>query len=248
MPVVLGPILDVTAFDATSITWTVKATSGNPGATLSVGYRPAGSNAVFIFQAFGAPPQVGDVVTISGLTTGVILEWRSHEITGSFPTTITFEGNAGLVTPSASIWATLTGTIQAVLLGAAWASDDIFIGRHPPTDQYTLAAIIRTGERSFGPATQQSERVVYSVDVEMRFRQKDPAGTDGKTWAEGVQESLKLAFHEKHAGDFPSIPGLEAIRYELADLDNRAHRGQEDEYLEEIRSIAVVHFAIWQDK
>lgn len=98
--VVLGPKLHVSAYDATSFTLTVDATSGSVGTLLWAGCRNRGTNDNFVFQSFGAPT-VGQQVIISGLATGPALEWRSFE-RSTVPVTITYEGTSGNVNLIAS--------------------------------------------------------------------------------------------------------------------------------------------------
>lgn len=236
-----GPAGYVSALTATTFVVTVTALTGEAGTSLKVQTRTLGSAADWTTQATDASPAVADVLTASGLTQGTSLEWRLVEDNGTV-----YDGTHGVVTPAASLWATLLATVSTALQGQSLASTAIYTGRQPEPNYADVAAVLRSTAERVTRAANNVERVEFPVEVEFRVTRTDDDGDLQKAAVETWQERLRSALHEKHAADFPGVAGLEEVRVEVETKDARP--GAVDEYEDEVRARAVVRFVVWRNK
>ena len=236
-----GPAGYVSSHAATSFVVTVTALQGAPATTLKLETRTLGSADDWTTQASDASPAVGDTLTASGLTQDTSLEWRLIETSGA----TTYDGTHGIVTPAASIWSTLLATIATALEGQGMAAAAIYTGRWPESNYPAEAAVLRSvKETQRGGATTQSERWEFEAEVEIRIAITDDDGDAQKVSVETWQRRIEAALHEKHAGDFPGIQGLEAVRVEIDSKDDAP--GGRDQYGADLTCSATVRFAIWR--
>lgn len=128
-----APLGSVTTITATTFAVTLSRVSGEANTTVRVQTRTAGSGDAWTTGASDATPAVGDVLTVTGLTVGSLLEWRVIEENAGGEQA---DGNHGRVTPAvapAEVAAVLDETelvIENLLLGGASASE-VFQGRRP---------------------------------------------------------------------------------------------------------------------
>lgn len=237
-----GPAGYVSAHGATSFAVTVTALRDGGTGQLFLDTRPRGSADNWTTRAQDASPAVGDVLTASGLTQDVSLEWRLIEGAEAEP----YDGTHGITTPAASPWSSLTATVSTALQGQGMDADGIYIGRQPEANYPDVTAIIRSDGERVTRRANNVERVEYAVEVELRVTITDDDGDEQKVAVELWQERLRTALHEKHAVDFPGIAGLEDVLVEIESKDLRG--GAADEYEDEVRARATVTFAIWRAK
>lgn len=238
-----GPAGYVSSHGSTSfaVTVTALAPDATPPSSLKLQTRTLGSVDDWTTQATDNSPAEDDVLTASGLTQDASLEWRLVQQMGS----TVYDGTHGIVTPAASLWATLLTTVSTALQGQGMAADAIYTGRWPESNYADAAAVLRSvKETQRGGATTQSERWEFVVQVEIRVRITDDDGDLQKASVELWQRRLEAALHEKHAGDFPGIPGLEAVRVEVDSKDDEL-RGA-DQFGSDVTCSATVRFALWR--
>lgn len=236
-----GPAGYVSTQGATSFAVTVTALQGAGGTTLALHTRALGSADDWTSQATDVSPAVGDVLTASGLTQDVSLEWRLVETSGG----TTYDGTHGITTPSAPLWATLTATIATALEGQGMDADSIYTGYQPESNQPTPCAVLRTRPERVLRRANNVEQVEMPVRVEIRSLVTTDDGGLLKTQGDLWQRRLEAALHEKHASDFPGIAGLEEVTVEVDEKDDH---GSLDTYGDEIRTRAVVRFLVWRAK
>lgn len=234
----------VSSHSATSFVVTLSAVSGEASTTLRLQTRGLGSNSTWTTQASDVTPAVGDTLTASGLTESTSLEWRIIEEDASGNQA---DGTHGIVTPASSLWSTLTATIATALEGQGLDADAIYVGRQPEPNYPDVAAVLRTTRERVRQRANNVEQVEFPVDVELRVAITDDDGDEQKEAVELWQRRLEATLHEKHAGDFPGVAGLEEVTVEVLDKDARAP-GAPDEFEDEIRARAVVRFLVWRAK
>ena len=238
-----APRAHVTVLGPSGFAVTLDGVSGYSGTTLRLETRAPGSGTAWTVRASTGAPAIGLVLTASGLSTDATLEWRVSEIDAG---NVVYDGTHGLTTPSGALWATLTATVSTALEGQGLAVSAITVGRvgiENPPDVY---AVIRTlEEKQQGGSANNAERWIFPVEVELRFIVRDQAGELQKPLVEDWQRRLEAALHEKHAKDFPGIPGLESARVEVTSKDTAGSRDIDDA-ADEVRARSVVRFAVWR--
>jgi len=238
-----GPAARVTALTATGFSVTLTGVTGVPGTIAKLQTRALGSAVDWTTQVTKVAPAVGDVVSAAGLATGTSLEWRAIEEIGA----TVHDGTHGIVTPAESPWDTLTATISAALQGQGLPAGRIYIGRQPEPNYADVIAILRTLQERVDRRANNVERIIYPIEVEIRVTLTDDHGGLQKTEIEKWQERLRAALHERHALDFPGVPGLEETTVEVASKDAQSVSGPEG-YLEDLRARAIVHVGVWRGK
>lgn len=237
-----APAAYVSAQAATSFAVTVTSVSGESSTTLRLQTRALGGVATWTTQASDATPAVGDVLTASGLTTNVPLEWRIVEEDSAGNQA---DGTHGVTTPSASIWATLTATVSTALQGQGLDAAAIYVGWQAEPNEANPCAILRTRPERVRDRANNVEQVEFPVRVEIRAAATTDTGEPLKEAGDLWQRRLESALHEKHATDFPGIAGLEEVTVEIDDKDDH---GELDTFEAVIRTRATVRFLIWRAK
>lgn len=228
----------VTEVGTTTFTVELLELAGAASATLST--RPRGSGDSAAWTSHGSSGAVGGTISPAGLTEGADLEWRLQGPGGE-------DGQHGYVTPAASLWSTLTATVAAALEGQGLAAARIYVGRQPEPNYAEVVAVVRTLPERVVERANNVECVAFPVGVEFRVTLQDDDGREQKVEVERWQRRLEAALHEKYAGDFPGVAGLEQTLVEIVEKDAREGR-DEDEHQEDVVARAVVLFVVWRNK
>lgn len=226
----------------TSVTadgWVLELTALSGVASAQLASRALGSTDPDAWTSHGtAMTAVAQTRTVTGLTEGAAREWRLRGPGGE-------DGQHGVTTPAVSIWETLLSTVRTALEGQGLAAAAIYSGRQPEPNYPDVCAVLRTRPERISRRANNVERVEFPVEVEIRAVVTDDEGDLQKAIIHTWQRRLEAALHEKHAGDFPGVAGLEEVRVAVETKD--AHGGR-DEDADEVRARAVVTFGLWRAK